>query len=477
MLMFAATGTRSAVPLNSRVLASARTYATIPKPGSKLRHVPASGTYPAGFLVGSVHCGVKKHKNAASEPPLDLVAVTSSRACSAAAVFTKNVFAAAPVQVCKQLLPFDNATQRHFGSGIHSLLLNSGCANAVTGEKGMADAWKMSQAMDKLTGHPKSTLVMSTGVIGQHLPIEKIERGAVVLNEQLGSDHEHWLKAARGFMTTDTFAKFTSAEYTVAGANGSGEASYRMAGIAKGAGMIHPNMATLLGVVCTDAAVTPECLSAALSYATDRSFNSISVDGDTSTNDSIAVLANGASVSNAAPITSTSSDAFVQFRDNLTKTMVDLSKLVVRDGEGATKFVTIRVNNAATFADAQKIAMTIATSSLVKTALYGEDANWGRILCAVGYSGVPVDPKAVSLSFVPPEGFQYQGKVSTEKLQLLTNGEPHAVDEVRAKAMLSEEDVNIVVDLGSNTGKSHSAEVYTCDFSHEYVTINGDYRS
>lgn len=234
----------------------------------------------------------------------------------------------------------------------------------------------------------------------------------------------------------------------------------------KGAGMIHPNMATLLGILCTDAPVSAAALSPLLTHAVDRSFNAISIDGDTSTNDTVCLLANGAA--GGKPITSPSSKDYTAFQETLTTFAADLAKLVVRDGEGATKFVTIRVTGSTSFADAKKVASTIARSPLVKCALYGKDANWGRILCATGYAeGVDsVVPEKTSVSFIPVDG--------SEELKLLVNGEPEAVDEERAAQILEDEDLEILVRLGDG---SEEAVYWTCDFSHEYVTINGDYRT
>jgi glutamate N-acetyltransferase / amino-acid N-acetyltransferase len=234
----------------------------------------------------------------------------------------------------------------------------------------------------------------------------------------------------------------------------------------KGAGMIHPNMATLLGIIATDAPVAPAALQTVLSHAVDRSFNAISIDGDTSTNDTLTLLANGAA--GGPTIESTSSPGYDELLTQVTDFAADLSKLVVRDGEGATKFVTIRVSSSPSYATAKTIASSIARSPLVKTALYGKDANWGRILCATGYSGAEgINPTTVSVSFVPVDG--------SAELKLLVNGEPEDVDEVRAAEILQSEDLEIVVDLGVKGGEE--AVYWTCDFSHEYITINGDYRT
>ncbi|KAI0224872.1 glutamate N-acetyltransferase [Massospora cicadina] len=299
-----------------------------------------------------------------------------------------------------------------------------------------------------------SSLVMSTGVIGHHLPMEKIEKGIREAAAQLENTPEAWLKCAEGFMTTDTRPKLRAFN----------SKNYRMVGISKGAGMIHPNMATLLSIVATDANITKTCLDAALKYATERSFNAISIDGDTSTNDTCVVIANG---STNNKIDDLKSEEFALFRDDLTTLMIELAQLIVKDAEGATKFVTVEVKNADTFASAKHIASTICTSALVKTALYGQDANWGRIACAIGYSGIKaVDPHKVSLSMLPPDG--------SSSLELLRNGEPIQMDEARASEVMAHKDIHLVADLGIG---SHSATMWTCDFSHEYVTINGSYRS
>lgn len=419
----------------------------------KSRFVPTSGVYPKGFKVGGFYSGVKKNAEL-----LDLAAIVSDPPASASAVFTTNVFKAAPVQISKKVLD-----ETH-GKGINAIIINSGCANAVTGEGGLEDAQTMVSIVDKTLGVPQTnsvgnTLVMSTGVIGQRLKMDKISAGIPeLLKSHLGSDHNSWLAGAKAICTTDTFPKLVSKEFTV------GSNTYRIAGLAKGAGMIHPNMATLLGFFVTDAAVEPAALKSILKYAADRSFNSISVDGDTSTNDTIAALANGAA---GGDVITETSEGYEILRDAITSFAISLAQLVVRDGEGATKFITIKIEDAKTFEEAKQVASTIATSPLVKTAIYGKDANWGRILCATGYSGVNVEPTKTNVSFVPNDG--------SAELKLLVNGEPENVDESRASQLLDEEDVTIRVSLG--TGGGHSTEFWTCDFSHEYVTINGDYRT
>ncbi|KAI4860542.1 arginine biosynthesis protein ArgJ [Hypoxylon rubiginosum] len=431
-------------------------------PSAKRKYVPTSGTYPRGFKVSGTIVGVKP-KNT-TKP--DLAFITSDTPCAAAAVFTKNKFQAAPVTFSRALL------QGQKNSGVRGVLINSGCANAVTGKGGLEDAEAMGREADKSLGADKATIVMSTGVIGQRLPIQKILDNVPKAYQGLGDTHKHWLTCATAICTTDTFPKLISKTFSLPS---SPSVEYRIAGTTKGAGMIHPNMATLLGVIATDAPISPAVIPPILKYAADRSFNSITIDGDTSTNDTVALLANGAA--GGQEVTSEDSADFKAFRDVVTDFATDLAKLIIRDGEGATKFVTIRVTESSSEEGARKIASTIARSPLVKTALYGKDANWGRILCATGYAlvsepGNPVNeveeivPEKTNVSFVPTDG--------SPELKLLVDGEPEIVDEARAAQILEHEDLEILVKLG--TGKKE-ATYWTCDYSHEYITINGDYRT
>ena len=325
-----------------------------PVPSKARHHAPLpSSSFPAGFVVGGIHAGVKKK---AGVPDLAVVLSTSEQPTSAAACFTRNAFKAAPVLVSDEILTKNGGYAR-------AVVVNSGCANAVTGKQGLDDAWAMVKATDallpsKLKKFENETLVMSTGVIGQNLPISKIISGIesqAVGKETsvLGSDFKAWESTAKAFMTTDTFPKLRSRTFTISGQE------YHMAGMDKGAGMIHPDMgpastsfsfapkqlhATLLGCIMTDAAVSPRSLQSALTYAVDRSFNSISVDGDMSTNDSIYVLANGAASKGGLVIDEeTNKEAYEVFKKELTDFAADLAQLVVRDGEGATKFVTVTV--------------------------------------------------------------------------------------------------------------------------------------
>ncbi|KAJ5576029.1 Peptidase S58 DmpA/arginine biosynthesis protein ArgJ [Penicillium sp. DV-2018c] len=440
-------------------------------PASKQRYIPTSGTYPKGFKVSGTHVGVK----ASNTKYPDLALIASETPCSAAAVFTTNKFQAAPVQVSRKTL------QSRKGEGIRAVVINSGCANAVTGKGGLEDAAQMGLKVDECSGVERdSSLVMSTGVIGQRLPIAKILDRIPTAHTTLASTHDAWLTTARAICTTDTFPKLLSRTFTLPS---SPDRTYSLAGMTKGAGMIHPNMATLLGVLCTDASVEPAALQSILKHAVSRSFNSISIDGDTSTNDTVAVLANGAAGGEtirapSSTSTPTPSADYSALQTIVTDFAQELSQLVVRDGEGATKFVTVRVRNSSDYESGRQIASTIARSPLVKTALYGKDANWGRILCAVGYTqgiaeGVVV-PERTSVSFRPVDG--------SADLKLLVNGEPESVDEERAGVILQDEDLEIVVDLaGGEKGDAgcggEDAVYWFCDFSHEYVTINGDYRT
>ncbi|KAL5119088.1 glutamate N-acetyltransferase [Pleosporales sp. CAS-2024a] len=435
-------------------------------PAAKQKYVPTSGAYPLGFKVGSAHVGVKASNTRFD----DLALVTSDRYCSAAALFTTNRFQAAPVTVSRDIL---KARQ---GKGIRAVIVNSGCANAVTGRGGIEDATLMAKETDKCFAVDQSdeadaasdsrSIVMSTGVIGQRLPIDKIIAKIPTAFSNMGDTHEHWLAAAKAICTTDTFPKLISRTFTLPHS----EQEYRIAGMTKGAGMIHPNMATLLAIICTDAPIDKGPLRVALKTAVAKSFNSISIDGDTSTNDTVAMLANGAA--GGPPVKYyRNSEEFDAFQKIVTEFAIDLAKLVVRDGEGATKFVTIRVTHAESYKDAHRVASSIARSPLVKTALYGKDANWGRILCATGYARAvkTIIPEETSVSFVPADG--------SEALQLLVRGEPEQVDEARAAKILEDEDLEIHVRLSETKGFSQEAVFWTCDFSHEYVTINGDYRT
>ncbi|KAG7151481.1 Arginine biosynthesis bifunctional protein ArgJ like [Verticillium longisporum] len=422
-------------------------------PAAKKKYVPTEGSYPQGFQASGILVGVKPGNK--TKP--DLAFLTSDRPCAAAAVFTKNKFQAAPVTFSRDLL------KRRGNRGIRGVLINSGCANAVTGKGGLEDASLMARAADEQLGGEDGA---------GSLPIDKIVGNVGAAHGALGSRHKDWLACATAICTTDTFPKLMSRTFSLPSSPG---VEYRMAGMTKGAGMIHPNMATLLGVVATDAPISPGVMPSVLKHAVDRSFNSITIDGDTSTNDTVALLANGAA--GGQEISSVDSPDYAAFQTVLSDFSADLAKLIVRDGEGATKFVTIRVVDSASEEAARKVASTIARSPLVKTALYGRDANWGRILCATGYAlisepGQDINEVAsivsenTNVSFVPTDG--------SAELKLLVNGEPETVDEARASEILELEDLEILVKLGTG---DKQATYWTCDYSHEYITINGDYRT
>lgn len=392
----------------------------------------------AGFRAAGVEAGIKKHGG------LDLALIVADHPCTAAAVFTQNRIQAAAVQ-------FDRALLQRNAQAIQAVVINSGCANAVTGEQGHQNAAATAQAVQQTLDLPAdSVCVMSTGVIGQQLPMPKLLEGIPLAAEHLRADG--WHDAALAIMTTDTRPKLI--QHTATLPNGE---QIKFVGIAKGAGMIHPNMATLLSVVCTDAAIELDALQEALRYAADRSFNSMTVDGDSSTNDTLLVLAQGSGVDH---IDSTNHPNFLAFREALTAACIELAKMIARDGEGATKFVTIDVTGARSWDDARQIGRTIATSALVKTAIYGTDANWGRIFMAAGRAGVELDPNTLALWF---------GDV-----QLTANGAPLPYSEADAHNTLLGDEVFIRLDLGM--GREH-ATVWTCDFGPDYVSINADYRT
>ncbi len=392
---------------------------------------------PRGFRFAGVTAGIKKTGAA------DFAAVVSDAPCSAAATFTRNAFPAAPVLYDRDLIKSNP-------SGLRGVVVNSGCANACTGDEGLTDAALMARlAEDSFRLPPRTVAVMSTGVIGPRLPMDRIRAGAEMAAAAQSPDRAD--DASRAIMTTDTRPKVAYREVSPA----------RLWGMCKGAGMIHPNMATMLSVIATDAALSPAALDAALRAAVDVSFNCISVDGDMSTNDTVLALANGA----AGPV----DDA--AFAAALTDLCQDLAQQIVRDGEGATKFIAIRVNGAASASDARMAAKAVANSPLVKTAFYGGDANWGRILAAVGYSGAAVDPAKARLWIAPGTGDAIS---SAERLQLVASGRPLAYLEEAATAIFAGPEISVTVELGLGEG---SATVWTCDLSHAYVDINGHYRT
>ena len=393
--------------------------------------------YPKGFKACGFHCGIKKAKD-------DLTVVVSEKPAAAAAVYTNNLFQAAPLQVTKAHLEESGLAQ--------AIVINSGVANAAMGKQGVADAEAVAQALADTFGIPVSqTIVASTGVIGIPLPVDKINAGIAQAKEKMAPLAESAEAASRGIMTTDTVPKTASATLTIDGTK------VHFWGMCKGAGMIHPNMSTMLGFVLTDAAITSGLLQQALSAAIGDSFNMISVDGDTSTNDMVTVLANG-EAENA--VIDAEGPAYDSFAAALKDVCIDLAKQIVADGEGATKLFAVKVVNAPTTTDAKTIARAVTSSSLVKAAMYGKDANWGRIACAAGYSGALFDPDRMDI-FIGG-------------LQVSKNGQGLAFDEDKAFEILSEDKVEVLIDLHEGNGE---AVGWGCDLTHDYVTINADYRS
>ena len=400
-----------------------------------------------GFKAAGVAAGIKTN----GAP--DLALIVSEVPSVGAAVFTQNAFAAAPVIYDRKLMAVA-------AEGLRAVIVNSGNANACTGDPGMVHAAGMAHIVEDHLGLPKrSAFVMSTGVIGVPLPIERIRAGVSQAAARLHEDG--WEEAAQAIMTTDTFPKLAYEPLP------DPLAPAVVGGIAKGAGMIHPNMATMLAVLATDVAITQPLLQAALRHAVNHSFNRISVDGDTSTNDTVLVLANGQAGN--PPIEKEEDPRFVLFRDALTRVSVQLAQAIVRDGEGATKFVTVRVRGAASEEDAVKAAKAVANSPLCKTAFFGGDPNWGRVLAAVGYSGARVEPARTALWFAGGEA----GKRGA-LLQVVDKGTPTAYDEEEAARIFAQPEIDVLIDLGLGDGET---EVWTCDLGYEYVRINAEYRT
>jgi glutamate N-acetyltransferase/amino-acid N-acetyltransferase len=401
------------------------------EPAERMLQLTAGGvTSPLGYRASGIHCGIKRNKP-------DLALLVSDLPAVAAGMFTTNLVQAAPVRYCKSALEHGVA---------RAIVVNSGNANACTGDEGEAHALAMATGVAELLGLPThEVLVASTGVIGQPLPIDAIRGGipaAIAALAPTGGD------VAQAILTTDAFAKTGAVRFELGGVE------VTIGGMAKGAGMIHPNMATMLAFVTTDAALAPAALDSALRQAVAVSFNSITVDGDTSTNDSVFLLANGAA---DGPLIDSGPELDV-FTAALTLVCQDLARKIVRDGEGATRLVEITIRGAASDADAHQAAMTVATSLLVKTMLWGGEPNWGRVLGALGRAGVPLDPDEVTLHF---------GDVAVVRQGLGVPGVSAA-----AASALSGSEVLLAISLGSGPGQ---ATVWTCDLNEGYVNINGHY--
>lgn len=396
--------------------------------------------YPKGFKASGVHAKIKKKKK-------DIGIIYSEAPATASGAFTKNLVKAAPVIL----------SEENINNNIRAIVINSGNANACTGKQGYKNAVLMQETTAEELGIAKEeVLVASTGVIGVQLPIEKILEGIREAADELGDDKDEGIAVAEAIMTTDTFRKQFTTEFEYEGKE------IRLGGICKGSGMIHPNMATMLGFVTTDAAIEKNLLDELVKEAVNKSFNSITVDGDTSTNDMVAVLANGASGVNK--IADKDSDLYAMFAENLIGIMKKMAKSIVLDGEGATKFIEVKIKGAKNEEDAIKAGKSVATSSLVKTAAFGEDANWGRILAAVGYSGIEFNPYETNI---------YIGSKARELL-VCEMGQGLELDEDIAKKILSEKEIYYLVEMDEGKG---DAVIYTCDLTYDYVKINGSYRS
>jgi len=423
---------------------------------------------PKGFWAGGVACGVKKNKK-----KLDLALFYSEVPGTAAGVFTSNQVKAAPVVVSKEQLA--SLKRRRSGlaksDGVRAIIANSGCANACTGERGLHDAQEMCSLTAQLLGiRQKQVLVASTGVIGRYLPMPKIRHGIKNLvtlitqspppSSRLRRAGNHPIDAVNAIMTTDTFPKIVYESFLLPSLVTRHLAPTRIWACAKGAGMIHPDLATLLCFILTDVAISSQLLKKALRNAVTQSFNCITIDGETSTNDCILLLANG--LAGNRPIRDENAE-FYRFQDVLNRVTLNLAKMVVQDGEGATKFIRVNIKNVRNSYDARKVAYAIATSLLVKTAFFGKDPNWGRIMAAIGHSGAKIVPEKIDLSF---------GSVGNKFIPVAEKGKavPYSFTEI--KRILNRREINLLVDL--HQGKTMN-EFYTCDLSTKYVKINSAY--
>lgn len=390
---------------------------------------------PQGFKAAGLHCGIKKDASL-----FDMSLFISERPCASAGVFTKNLVNGAPVKVSRT---------RVGRTSTRGVLLNSGNSNACTGEQGLADARWMTGLVAKEIGcHDDDVLVCSTGVIGQFLPRKPIESGVPAGVSKLSANSASFLDAARGMMTTDTFPKQSTRSANVGGR------TVRVSGAAKGAAMIAPNMATMLSVIMTDAALTPADADTLLRHAVDRSFNCISVEGHMSTSDTVLLLANGAAMSGSA-----SPQDRVVLQQMIDEVASDLAQAIIRDAEGAKHLVTIDVRGLKTRDDAYKIAKEVADSPLVKTAIAGGDPNWGRIVSAAGYAGVSLQERDITL--------RLNGTL------LYESGAPVAFDaQAVSAAIKANRDVHIELDIALG---QEAVRFWTCDLTEEYVRLNADY--
>jgi glutamate N-acetyltransferase / amino-acid N-acetyltransferase len=393
----------------------------------------------AGVTLGWAEANIRKPNRK------DLLVMSIDAGATVAGVFTANRFCAAPVTVCREHLAL--------GKGIRAVVVNTGNANAGTGEPGLAHARETCAELARLAGiAPDQVLPFSTGVILEPLPIERLKAGLPAALSNLRA--AHWYEAAQAIMTTDTLPKAASRKVTIDGH------TVTLTGISKGAGMIKPNMATMLGFLAFDAAIAQPVLDALVKDVADRSFNCITIDGDTSTNDSFILIASGKS--SLPPITSTAAPAYAALRDAVVQVAQTLAQLIVRDGEGATKFITVRVEGGTSVAECRQIAYAIGHSPLVKTAFYASDPNLGRILAAIGYAGVTdLDVAKIDL---------YLDDVHVAK----AGGRHPEYREEDGQRVMKQSEIAIRVLLGRGSAE---ATIWTCDLSHEYVSINADYRS
>jgi len=397
----------------------------------------------AGVRLGTAEAEIRKKNRR------DLTLIALDPGCTVAGVFTLNRFCAAPVQLCQKHLaaPVD----------IRALVINTGIANAGTGEKGLQAASQTCASVAGLLGleEDRQVLPFSTGVILEHLPVDRIQAGLPAAIADLKADH--WHAAAHAIMTTDTIAKAASRRLTVAGK------TVTITGMSKGAGMIKPNMATMLGFMATDAGIAPTLLNALVKEAADQSFNCITVDGDTSTNDSFIMIASGQS---GAVFTTGNEPGWAELKVAMIAVAVELAQAIVRDGEGATKFMTIAVEGGKDLEECRKVGYAVGHSPLVKTAFFASDPNLGRILAAIGYAGI---------SDLDVDGIRVWLGNGEENVLVAEKGGRAAsyVEEAGARIMKSAE-ITVRIDLARGAARS---QVYTCDFSYDYVKINADYRS
>lgn len=396
---------------------------------------------PKGFKANGIFCGLKKNPE-----KKDLALIVSEKLCTTASVYTKNLVKGAPIYV----------TKKHSENGVaQAIICNSGNANTCNAN-GIEIAESMCKLVSEATGIKEDdVLVASTGVIGQRLSIDPISKGMNNLVSGLSSDAHHSSLAWEGIRTTDTFKKEVSIEFVVDGV------TCRMGGICKGSGMIHPNMATMLGFITTDVAISSEMIKLALKDSIEDTFNMVSVDGDTSTNDTVTILANG--LAGNKEIKAQGED-FEAFKNALNLVNTYLSKAIAKDGEGATKLLVCEAKGAKTKEDAKIVAKSVICSSLLKAAMFGADANWGRVLCAIGYSGADVDITKVDVEFESEQGI----------IPVCKNGAGIDFSEEIAKEILLEDEIIIRVTLNDGDGY---AQAFGCDLTYDYVKINGDYRS